>query len=76
MYSDLDASGDFFSFKFSLDGIDNSEVEHLIDHIKLKKKYFRLSNGSFLALDDPYFDALNDVLNELELEGKVKLMKI
>ena len=70
MFSDLDESGDFFSFKFSLDGVDPGEVEHLIDHIKQKKKYFRLSNGSFLALDDPYFDALNDVLNELELEGK------
>jgi len=66
----FEASGNFFSFKFSVDGIETSDIERLIDDIKNQKKYFRLNDGSFLTLDDPYFESLNDVLWELELSGK------
>lgn len=69
MTSDLDESGDFFSFKFSMEGVDLGEIDSLIDHIKEKKKYYRLKDGSFLSLDDPYFDALNDMLYDLDIEA-------
>lgn len=70
IHSDLGMTGDFFSFKFSVDGIDPSEVEHLIDNIKHKKKYHRLSDGSFLSLEDAYFDHIKEFLFDLELDGK------
>lgn len=70
VHSSLDESGDFFSFEFALEGIDPNEMNDLIDHIKQEKKYYRLKDGSFLSLDDPYFEALTDMLNDLELEAK------
>lgn len=70
VHSSLEPSGDFFSFKFSVDGIDPKEVEHLIDHIKMEKKFYRLSDGTYLTLDDPLFGDISYVLNDLELAGK------
>jgi len=70
VHSTLEPSGDFFSFKFSVEGIDPEEVEHLIDHIKMEKKFYRLSDGTYLTLDDPLFGDISYVLNDLELDGK------
>ncbi len=69
VHSTLEESGDFFSFKFSVEGIDPKEVEHLIDHIKMEKKFYRLSDGTYLTLDDPLFGDISYVLNDLDLTG-------
>ncbi|MCH4886941.1 helicase SNF2 [Acidaminobacter sp. JC074] len=70
VFSGLETSGDFFSFKFSVDGLDQREIASLIDDIILKKKYYRLKDGSFLSLDDVYFEKISDMLIDLDLKGK------
>ena len=70
VHSGLESSGDFFSFKFSVDGLDQKEISSLIDDIIMKKQYYRLKNGSFLSLDDVYFEKISDMLLDLELTGK------
>lgn len=70
VHSDLGFSENYFTFKFSVEGIDPRDIETLVDDIRLKKKYHRLQDGSFLSLEDPYFDEVYDFLSDLELEGK------
>lgn len=55
-----------FSIRFSVEGIDPSELDALIKNMKANKKYFRLENGSFLSLDDDRFKQLSHVIEDEE----------
>lgn len=68
--SSLDESMNYFSFKFSVDGIDTSEIADIIDALKEKKNYYRLNNGSFLTLDGDVLTKFSKVMDDLLIEGK------
>ncbi len=53
----------FLEFSFDIDGVDKKELHQLLDAIKLKKKYYRLKNGSYIGIRN---NSLNDFSNLLE----------
>lgn len=68
--SSLDESMNFFAFKFSVDGIDSSEIADILGALKEKKNYYRLNNGSFLTLDGDVLSKFSKVMDDLLIEGK------
>ncbi len=74
---DLDASGTWLDFSFDLEGIDEGEVQHLLQSVIEKKRYYRLSNGAFISLEDEGFDSIHLLFQELDIKkSEVKKGKI
>lgn len=59
---------DFLEFSFSVDEIDKSELPEVFASLKEKKKYYRLQDGSFLALDSQDLDKILNVIEYLDLD--------
>lgn len=60
---------------------DTSELKEILSTYKKKKKYFRLKNGTFLNLDNEYFNTLLYLVEDLNIteeqleEGHIELPK-
>lgn len=74
----LNEDSGMLEFSFELEGIDITEIRHVFQSLREKKKYYRLKDGSFLLLDSAdanLYQAMNmiDSLNisDRELEKKV-----
>lgn len=68
--SSLNESMNYFSFKFSVEGIDTSEIPNILNALKEKKKYYRLNDGSFLTLDSDVLSNFSKILDDLLIDSK------
>ena len=51
--------------------IDSSEIEEIMKKYKLKKKYHRLKNGSFIELEDnPDVEFLDKLISDVDINYK------
>lgn len=66
----IDDELDMLEFNFDIEGIDSSELENIFRSLKEKKRYYKLKDGSFLALDNKEFVDVVDMLDYLNIEGK------
>lgn len=57
------------SYKFDLGDISNDEVSNIFDSLKKKKKYYKLKNGNYLDLRDNNINELNNLCEDMELNG-------
>ena len=75
---ELDESGNWLDFSFDLEGIDEEEVHHLLQSVIEKKRYYRLSNGAFISLEDEGYESIHLLFQELDIKktevkkGKIK----
>ena len=56
-------------YDFELNGVENNELESILESIRNKKKYYRLKNGNILSLEQKELQELNDLTTEMELSG-------
>lgn len=76
---DINSEGNLLEISFDLEGIDRQEVKEVLQSVVEKKKYYRLTSGAFLSLEDEAFQTMNQLLGELRLpkgqlaEGVVQL---
>lgn len=66
----LNTENSLLEFTFSIDGIDSSELNAVFNSIKEKKKYYRLSGGSFLPLDINELYEISKLVEYLDLDSK------
>ncbi|MBN2797363.1 MAG: DEAD/DEAH box helicase [Clostridia bacterium] len=57
----------FFNFKFDIQHIDSEEIPYILKHLREKKSYHRLKDGSFISLDHLAFHQFNHILEDLDL---------
>ena len=69
--SNLNEGTDYFNFNFSVDGIDNEEIPKILMSLKEKKKYYRLSDGSFMSLESQALTRFSNLINELDINEKM-----
>jgi len=62
---DVDERTDWLEFRFSMDGIPESEVRGVLKSLEEKRKYYRLPNGSLLPLEGEAFQEIIRAMNEL-----------
>lgn len=60
---------EILSYNFKLDGVDNSDIDSLLDSLKKKKKYFRLKNGNLIDLEDSSLRELSDLSSDLDADS-------
>lgn len=68
----LNEESDMLDFTFQLDGIDMNEIGHIFQSLREKKKFYRLTDGSFLPLDtvDNHLYQLANMLDALNISGR------
>jgi len=53
---------------FDMDGLNNEEILQILRAVVEKKKYYRLSDGRYISLEDEKYGALYDLFEELEIK--------
>lgn len=71
---------DLLEMDISYEDIPKDELKYLFRSFQLKKKYYRLKDGSFINLDDSGIEKINDILDSLNvlpknMEDSIKLSK-
>lgn len=66
----LNENMNYFSFKFSVDNIDTSELSSIISALREKKMYYRLKDGSFLSLNSPELNSFIRVMDGLYIDDE------
>ncbi|NDI35123.1 DEAD/DEAH box helicase [Chengkuizengella sediminis] len=65
---DINPSTNLFEVKFEMDGIDSEEVYQILQSVVEKKKYVRLTDGSFVSLEHEDFKGIRQLFDELEVQ--------
>ena len=77
----LNSDLDMLEFSFDIDGIDVRELPNILNALKLKKRYYKLKDGSFLSLENSELDDIVGMMDYLDISlgklenGKVKIPK-
>jgi SNF2 family DNA or RNA helicase len=66
----LDESLDLLEVSFEYGEMEPDELAAVFDALQLKKKYFRLKDGSFLDLNQPELDVMAKLLDNLDLTAE------
>ncbi|WP_066498555.1 DEAD/DEAH box helicase [Abyssisolibacter fermentans] len=72
---------DYLTFDFSIDGIDDTNLIDILNSFKEKKKFYKLSDGSLLSLQNSQFEQFIDLLDYTNISdediklGNIKLPK-
>jgi len=75
---ELDANENWLEVGFDFEGIEQEEIHNILQSIIEKKRYYRLTNGSFISIEDAEFATINQLMSELEIskteliQGKMK----
>lgn len=77
----LDSGLDMLEFTFEMDGIDVSELSNIFNALRLRKRYYKLRDGSFLSLENSELEEIVQIFEDLDLSpekienGKIKIPK-
>lgn len=61
---------DYLSFSFNMDGIEDLDLDDVLRSYKEKKKFYKLSDGSFLSFESEQIDKFLDLVECLGLDGE------
>ena len=64
----LNSSTDMLELSFSMEGIETSEIDRLLQSLREKKKFYRLKDGSFLPLNSREIREMEAITEYLELD--------
>ncbi|TMN22093.1 DEAD/DEAH box helicase [Lentibacillus cibarius] len=64
----LESSSNLLEIGFNVHGIDDDEVDRVLDAVLEKKRYYRLQDGTFLSLEDEAFTSMKQLFDDLEIQ--------
>lgn len=64
---DIDDATNLLDISFSMEGIEQQEVENILKSVIEKKRFYRLKSGAFLSLENEEFEAVGELLGELDV---------
>lgn len=66
----LDETSDLLEISFEYSDIDGDELANIFHSLQVKRKYYRLRDGSFLDLKQPELESMATFLDYLNLKGE------
>ncbi|WP_085993939.1 DEAD/DEAH box helicase [Oceanobacillus senegalensis] len=63
----LESSSNLLEIGFDIDGVDDSEINQILDAVIEKKRYYRLPDGALLSLEGEEFHSLNQLFQDLDI---------
>ncbi|MET1247172.1 DEAD/DEAH box helicase [Sporolactobacillus sp. STCC-11] len=67
---EMDSGENWLDVRFQLDGIEEDEIQNILQSLVEKKRYYRLPNGTFVSLEDEEFTPVKQMLDELNVSKK------
>lgn len=74
----LEQLNGYFEINFSIDTIDNRDIQRILEHIQKQEAFYQFHDGRVLSLHDDYLQPLHDTLASIKgqyllKEGKLQL---
>lgn len=64
----LESSNNLLEIGFSIDGINDNEVNQILSAVLEKKRYYRMDDGALLSLEGDEFTSIQELMTELDLK--------
>lgn len=71
----LNEKSNLLEIDFDYEDIPKDELKDFFHSMQLKKKYFRLKNGSFIDLNSSEIDSLSKIMENLNISGKTVIRR-
>lgn len=65
---EVSPSGNWLEIGFAINGIDEEEIQHILQSVIEKKKYYRLPSGAFMSLDTEQYQTIIQIMDELQMK--------
>lgn len=75
----LESSSNLLDIGFDIDGIDDSEINQVLNAVMEKKRYYRLESGALMSLEGEAFSSMKQLFDDLDIDkddlhdGKVQM---
>lgn len=66
------ATAGMLDFSFEIDGVSGEEIQHVIEAMMKKQRYYRLNTGQFLPLEQDQYKHMSQILDQLDLYEDAK----
>ena len=66
----LNETSNILEFSFEFDDIDKDELENIFASLKIKKRYYRLKDGSFMPLNSAELENMAQLIDHLDISAK------
>lgn len=63
----LESSSNLLEIGFTMDGINDSEINDVLNAVMEKKRYYRLQSGALLSLEGEEFSSIQELLTDLDI---------
>lgn len=63
----LESSSNLLDIGFDIDGVDESEIDQILNAVIEKKRYFRLRSGALMSLEGDEFASINQFFTDLNI---------
>ncbi|MBC6314663.1 DEAD/DEAH box helicase [Listeria grandensis] len=67
---DVSQDNDYLSVAFDFQGIEEDEIQEVLQSLREKRKYHRLNNGRFLSLEDESYQQMEAIFDILDVRKK------
>src|SRR5699024_5064188 len=64
----MDSTTNLLEVGFDIEGLDEDEVQNVLQAVMEKKRYYRLRNGALVPVTGKAIDAIHQLVNHLEIE--------
>ncbi|MBY7144881.1 SNF2 helicase associated domain-containing protein [Virgibacillus sp. NKC19-3] len=64
----LESSSNLLEIGFDIDGVDDSEINQIIDAVIEKKRYYRMQSGALLSLEGEEFSSMKQFFDDFEIK--------
>jgi len=64
----LEFSNNLLDIGFDIDGIDDEEVNQVLNAVMEKKRYYRLQDGAFISLEGEEFASMKQLFDDLDIQ--------
>lgn len=65
---DMDSSGNWLEVSFDMSGIEQGEVQSMLQSVVEKKNYYRLASGAFVSLQSEEFEMIQTMFEQLGIK--------
>ncbi|MFC4558197.1 SNF2 helicase associated domain-containing protein [Virgibacillus kekensis] len=66
----LESSSNLLEIGFNIEGINDSEVNDILNAVMEKKRYYRMQSGALLSLEGEEFSSMKQLFNDLDIDKK------
>lgn len=63
----VESASNLLEIGFSIDGVDDSEINEILNAVIEKKRYYRLQSGALLSLEGDEFSSMQQFFNDLDV---------